>query len=563
MINRLACVGGFRSLHESRPHGTLHAGASAVREFLSSDRVGALDLFLEVAQVVDRREGLVGGFSMGRQPGLFDLADLPSRVHEYNAIYSVGGGLIGDRNPFAIRPNDQMVPCLVEIDCSHNRDQWTRLYTSAMHDFIRESDGLVFKSRRTKDMFSRMWSFWNVEFGLRRTFPLSTVSANSVDLKSNCKNSDLRNSGREQLQLKSTDVVCLLFSRIEPFCKGDLKVFLLWWRRVVSVVPEAKLLISGAAPHPEYTLSINLALADLGLAGSVHVVPDPYSIWSNARNLLMSVADVFIHHSTGPEESMPLTILEAMAHSLPVVVADWAGMGELVEHRVSGFVAPVSVVGVPSTMDAVCNGGEMPSAYTHLAMRAIVDYGAMMQFIKLLVANSTLRMTIGNAALTRVSTEYNPGTVSGRKIEFIEEVCSRSTTESPTVARYFISANILTSGLAGVGRASVAYHDIVSVEKDAMENVRYALEQRHYGIGVELLRLIPIERTAIGNLVFSIAGRLVGGLTDVSGDDVWDSDIGLTMRFVVERMIGAGLLIREEQAFPDAIPGDVNVLRHA
>lgn len=57
----------------------------------------------------------------------------------------------------------------------------------------------------------------------------------------------------------------------------------------------------------------------------------------------MRVADVFCQHSvtdaeTGDEEGLPVAVLEAMAHGLPVVSTRHAGIPEAVEEGVSGFL---------------------------------------------------------------------------------------------------------------------------------------------------------------------------------------------------------------------------------
>ena len=57
---------------------------------------------------------------------------------------------------------------------------------------------------------------------------------------------------------------------------------------------------------------------------------------------LMKEADVFVHHSitasNGDEEGIPNAIMEAMAMKLPVISTYHAGIPELVEHGVNGFL---------------------------------------------------------------------------------------------------------------------------------------------------------------------------------------------------------------------------------
>lgn len=58
---------------------------------------------------------------------------------------------------------------------------------------------------------------------------------------------------------------------------------------------------------------------------------------------LMHDADIFLQHSvtdpkTGDEEGLPVSVLEAMAESLPVVSTRHAGIPEAVEEGVTGYL---------------------------------------------------------------------------------------------------------------------------------------------------------------------------------------------------------------------------------
>jgi glycosyltransferase involved in cell wall biosynthesis len=81
-------------------------------------------------------------------------------------------------------------------------------------------------------------------------------------------------------------------------------------------------------------------VATLGLQDSVALLEGQTN---QAVHALMRAADVFVQHSmcdpdTGDEEGLPVSILEAMAHGLPVVATRHAGIPEAVEHGVTGFL---------------------------------------------------------------------------------------------------------------------------------------------------------------------------------------------------------------------------------
>ena len=74
----------------------------------------------------------------------------------------------------------------------------------------------------------------------------------------------------------------------------------------------------------------------LGLSDEVHYVGP---VQGAAKNELLASANVFLHPSHF--EGMPMSILEALAHGLPVIGSKVGGIPEVIEHGVHGLlVAP-------------------------------------------------------------------------------------------------------------------------------------------------------------------------------------------------------------------------------
>jgi glycosyltransferase involved in cell wall biosynthesis len=68
--------------------------------------------------------------------------------------------------------------------------------------------------------------------------------------------------------------------------------------------------------------------------------------------------DIFVFPSL--VEGMPLTLLEAMASGMPVVVTDTCGMGDVVEDRVNGLlVPPADVSAIVSAVDQLHDSMEL------------------------------------------------------------------------------------------------------------------------------------------------------------------------------------------------------------
>jgi glycosyltransferase involved in cell wall biosynthesis len=100
--------------------------------------------------------------------------------------------------------------------------------------------------------------------------------------------------------------------------------------RLAELFPDARLVLVGDHPSP-YAASVREAVDRLGLAHQVHVIPiqpDTYR-WYRAADVLVSASDL---------ESLPRSVLEAMAFGLPTMAADVFGLSEVIHDGVNGWL---------------------------------------------------------------------------------------------------------------------------------------------------------------------------------------------------------------------------------
>jgi glycosyltransferase involved in cell wall biosynthesis len=119
------------------------------------------------------------------------------------------------------------------------------------------------------------------------------------------------------------------------FRPRDFPTLLNAFQQVRAKLPDAHLLVIGDGPlRPE----VEAAVAALHLEGAVHLL-------GMRRDVprLLRATDVLVLSSTG-WEGLPLTVLEAMASSLPVVASDVGGTREAVVNGETGFLFPASDV---------------------------------------------------------------------------------------------------------------------------------------------------------------------------------------------------------------------------
>jgi glycosyltransferase involved in cell wall biosynthesis len=107
--------------------------------------------------------------------------------------------------------------------------------------------------------------------------------------------------------------------------------------RVEKVFPEARLTMVGDGPMRS---RLEHVVNQKGIAGKVEFLGTRTDVAE-----ILGDSDMFVRPSL--VEGMPLTVLEAMATALPVIVCDVGGVSEIVSNEVTGFVVP------PGSPDAV------------------------------------------------------------------------------------------------------------------------------------------------------------------------------------------------------------------
>lgn len=178
-----------------------------------------------------------------------------------------------------------------------------------------------------------------------------------------------RASVRDRLGLGAGSRVLLCVGTVEPR-KGQLALVRAFGRLPSDVRAGAELVLVGAR-EDDYAAAVRSHLEETGLEGVRVVAAGPDVLpWYVAADVQVSASDV---------ESLPRTMLEAMAVGLPVAATDVFGVGELVVDGVTGFTCE------PSDLSAI----------TELLRRALT------------ASDEELR-TLGGAARRLVRERYDP-----------------------------------------------------------------------------------------------------------------------------------------------------------
>jgi glycosyltransferase involved in cell wall biosynthesis len=152
---------------------------------------------------------------------------------------------------------------------------------------------------------------------------------NPVDLEEFCPLApEVRSALRARLRIPEESEVVLFVGRLAP--EKELASLLRGFARVAALRPRTMLVLVGDGPCREETQTIAGKLADEGRVRFTGAVP------SSAVHEWVQIADVFALVSS--LEGLPVSLIEAMATGLPVVVSDIPANRQLVDSGVEGIV---------------------------------------------------------------------------------------------------------------------------------------------------------------------------------------------------------------------------------
>jgi L-malate glycosyltransferase len=154
------------------------------------------------------------------------------------------------------------------------------------------------------------------------------VIYNGIDTQRFTDRPSERDEVRREIGLQPGDFAILMVARLDYLKDHATAIRML--ARVARQAPYAKLVLAGDGPE---RAKVEELIAELGIARQVRMLGLRKDV---AR--LVQAADLFL--LTSISEGIPLTVIEAMAAKLPVVATQVGGMAEVVEHGVSGLLAP-------------------------------------------------------------------------------------------------------------------------------------------------------------------------------------------------------------------------------
>ena len=323
-----------------------------------------------------------------------------------------------------LRPSGDWAPVVCSVGSTHIPTQWSNLLIALASGAIRPTDGFIFKSRPAQQIFREVWSDWAARFGLTG-FPEDTVVIpNGVDVGTNQRSQPLREETRRRLHLRDQDSMFLSFSRLSRGTKGDQLALVGRWREVVARLPTATLVLAGGLVDRAFVAELRATAQAAGVGGRVVILENPFDLLPDARVALMSAADAFLHLTTGVEEASSLVVHEAMAHALPVITTDWAGLGEVVIDGENGFLVETRAVPATDGMRASLFGAAHIPQAAEAGRLVWCDWSRFLEGVVALGDGET-RQRLGRAARANIEGRTIQ-MVARRYVAYFQEAAARA-----------------------------------------------------------------------------------------------------------------------------------------
>ena len=214
---------------------------------------------------------------------------------------------------------------------------------------------------------------------------------------------------RKQLGLDEREVIGLCFGRFSDYDKMDLFPLLQAFQMIYERGRPWRLILAGGVHSRDYVRILELWARVLGISRNVTIMTN---LPEGDKQALYRAADFFVSPSDNPQETFGITLLEAMASGLPVLVSDFDGYREIATQDVG--------IRIKTTWDSfeplTALGPLMDESTYHryLAQSICIDVVEMSDALRTFYADPELCRRMGEAARERFLKLYDYRVVVAR-----------------------------------------------------------------------------------------------------------------------------------------------------
>lgn len=215
---------------------------------------------------------------------------------------------------------------------------------------------------------------------------------------------------RQRLNIPDDAVVGLYFGRFNFLTKAHPTPMFTAFAQAAASAPgiDLRLLMAGQFTNPLVEAEFR-DLAQKYLGGVKIAWVDGHD--ADESDATWVAADFFVSLSDNVQETFGMTVLEAMAASLPCIVSDWSGLKETVVDGDTGFLVPTRMPSPDASemvMARATFGVEgFDESIAALSQVIVVDVAHCADRIAALATNLDLRRNLGRRGRARVVSDYD------------------------------------------------------------------------------------------------------------------------------------------------------------
>lgn len=269
-----------------------------------------------------------------------------------------------------------------------------------------------------------------------------------------------REAARARFGIAPGAVVLLVFGRISHSSKMDPVPLLRAVQRLLAQGLDPAglcLILAGWTEESEHGFLAMLRglAANLGLPLAIVERPD-----EAAQKALFGASDLFVSLADNPQETFGLTLLEAMAASLPVVASDYDGYRDIVVHGETGYLAPTLGLGESGPWDVLAPLCYDNHTHLRLAQGLAVDVAAVAEALSRLIADPGLRRAMARAGRARVAAQFTWDGVVAAHLQLWERLAAADIPDRERLRR-IPHPSVLAYGEVFAGYPSQSLSDAV------------------------------------------------------------------------------------------------------
>lgn len=218
-----------------------------------------------------------------------------------------------------------------------------------------------------------------------------------VDIKKYCSIDDsAKRDLRKRFNLPQKAIIFIYLGRLSPFSKTELTPLIRAFAEIgkkSASGKEAFLLIVGREHSVGYSRTLEALAHSLGIQDRIRIVS---SYDASHIPLYYGASDVFVSPSDNIQETFGLTVIEAMASGLPVIVSDWDGYRDTVVNEITGFLVPTYWADLGLTWQQTFLLGQS----------AAIDTERLAQSMRILLEDPSCRKKMGEAGRRHVESKF-------------------------------------------------------------------------------------------------------------------------------------------------------------